>query len=90
MDWEDRARPDGFVFQQVKEQRMAQKPMAKDYPLEGSTGLKSYVQDMKAYDVTVGKNPNKRGLHNYKEAGIYCIQDLLDHRTDNPWSRVDL
>ena len=45
---------------------------------------------MKAYDVTVGKNPNKRGLHNYKEAGIYCIQDLLDHRTDNPWSRVDL
>ena len=40
--------------------------------------------------VTVGKNPNKRGLHNYKEFGIYNIQDLLDFRESTPWSRVDL
>jgi len=69
---------------------MATKPMAKDYQLTGSSGLKSYIQDMKAYDVAVGKNPNKRGLHNYKEFGIYSIQDLLDFREATPWSRVDL
>jgi hypothetical protein len=22
--------------------------------------------------------------------GIYSIQDLLDHRANNPWSKVDL
>jgi len=69
---------------------MATKPMASDYPKTGSKGLKDYIQDMKAYDVQVGKNPNKRGLHNYKEFGIYSIQDLLDFREATPWSRVDL
>jgi len=69
---------------------MAQKPMASDYPLTSSSGLKSYIQDMKSYDIAMGKNPNKRNLHNYKELGIYCIQDLLEHRDQNPWSRVDL
>ena len=69
---------------------MAQKPMAKDYQLTGSSGLKSYIADMKAYDVAVGKNPNKRGLHNYREFGIYSIQDLIDFREATPWSRVDL
>jgi len=28
--------------------------------------------------------------HVYKEMGIYSIQDLLEHREANPWSRVDL
>ena len=69
---------------------MATKPMASDYPLQGKKGLNDYIQDMKAYDVAVGKNPNKRGLHNYKEFGIYNIQDLLDFREATPWSRVDL
>ena len=69
---------------------MATKPMASDYPLQGKKGLTDYIQDMKAYDVAVGKNPNKRGLHNYKEFGIYNIQDLLDFREATPWSRVDL
>ena len=69
---------------------MATKPMASDYPKESSKGLKDYIQDMKAYDVAVGKNPNKRGLHSYKEFGIYSIQDLLDFRANTPWSRVDL
>ena len=69
---------------------MATKPQASDYPLNSKAGLVSYIQDMKAYDVQMGKNPNKRGLHNYKEFGIYCIQDLLDFRANTPWSRVDL
>ena len=69
---------------------MAQKPQASDYPLQGKKGLTDYIADMKAYDRAVGKNPNKRGLHNYKEFGIYSIQDLLDFRTNTPWSRVDL
>ena len=69
---------------------MATKPMASDYPLQGKKGLTDYIQDMKACDVSVGKNPNKRGLHNYKEFGIYNIQDLLDFRESTPWSRVDL
>ena len=69
---------------------MATKPMATDYPKNSSKGLKDYIQDMKAYDVAVGKNPNKRGYHNYKEFGIYNIQDLLDFRESTPWSRVDL
>ena len=69
---------------------MATKPMASDYPLNSKAGLVSYIQDMKAYDVSVGKNPNNRGLHNYKEFGIYNIQDLLDFRESTPWSRVDL
>ena len=69
---------------------MATKPMASDYPRNTKAGLVSYIQDMKAYDVAVGKNPNKRGLHNYKEFGIYNIQDLLDFREATPWSRVDL
>ena len=38
---------------------MAQKPMASDYPLTSSSGLKSYIQDMKSYDIAMGKNPNK-------------------------------
>ena len=69
---------------------MATKPMASDYPLQGKKGLTDYIQDMKAYDVQMGKNPNKRGLHNYKEFGIYSIQDLIDFREATPWSRVDL
>ena len=69
---------------------MAQKPQASDYPLQGKKGLTDYITDMKAYDVAVGKSPNKRGLHNYKEFGIYSIQDLIDFRTNTPWSRVDL
>ena len=83
--WENRARPDGFIFQQQKEKPMAQKPQASDY-----TDLKKYIQDKKAYAVQMGKNPNKIALHYYKEQGIYSIQDLLDHREQNPWSRVDL
>ena len=61
------------------------KPQASDY-----TDLKKYIQDKKAYAVQMGKNPNKIALHYYKEQGIYSIQDLLDHREQNPWSRVDL
>ena len=83
--WENRARPDGFIFQQQKEKQMAQKPQASDY-----TDLKKYIADKKAYAVQMGKNPNKIALHYYKEQGIYSIQDLLDHRIQNPWSRVDL
>ena len=84
--WEDCARPDGFVFQQLKEEKeMAMKPQASDY-----TDLKKYIADKKAYAVQMGKNPNKIALHYYKEQGIYSIQDLLDHREQNPWSRVDL
>ena len=61
------------------------KPMASDF-----TDLKKYVKEMQAYYVSRGKSPYKVALHVYKEAGIYSIQDLLDHRTNNPWSRVDL
>ena len=66
------------------------KPIAEDYPLNTSKGLKDYVTDMKAYDTHMGRNSNKRNIHNYKEMGIYTVQDLLDHRVNNPWSRVDL
>ena len=45
---------------------------------------------MKSYSSSVDKNPNKFELYMYKESGIYSIQDLLNHRKDNPWSRVDL
>lgn len=69
----------------TKEKPMAMKPQASDY-----TDLKKYIQDKKAYAVQMGKNPNKIALHYYKEQGIYSIQDLLDHREQNPWSRVDL
>ena len=83
--WENRARPDGFLFQIQKENKMAMKPQASDY-----TDLKKYIADKKAYAIQMGKNPNKIALHYYKEQGIYSIQDLLDHREQNPWSRVDL
>ena len=66
------------------------KPMASDYPLTGKAGLVSYIADKRQYAIEQGKNPNKVAMHYYKEAGIYCVQDLLDHRTDNPWSRIDL
>ena len=61
------------------------KPMASDY-----TDLKKYVKSMQEYYTSRGKSPYKVALHVYKEAGIYSIQDLLDHRKNNPWSRVDL
>lgn len=80
--WEDRARPDGFLFQQQKETKMAQKPMAKDY-----TDLKKYIADKKAYAIQMGKNPNKVALHYYKEQGIYSIDDLIQHNIDNPWAK---
>lgn len=80
--WEDRARPDGFLFQQHKENIMAQKPVASEY-----TDLKEYIKDKKEYARAMGKNPNKVALHYYKEQGIYSIQDLLDHREQNPWAR---
>ena len=80
--WRNRARPDGFIFQQQKEKQMAMKPQASDY-----TDLKEYIKDKKEYARAMGKNPNKVALHYYKEQGIYSIQDLLDHREQNPWAR---
>ena len=80
--WEDRARPDGFLFQQQQEKTMAQKPVASEY-----TDLKEYIKDKKEYARAMGKNPNKVALHYYKEQGIYSIQDLLDHREQNPWAK---
>jgi len=62
-----------------------QKPMASDYK-----DLKRYIADMQAYYVSQGKSPYKVAPHVYKEAGIYSIQDLLDHREANPWSRQGL
>ena len=79
--WEQRARPDGFMFQK-EESNMAQKPVASEY-----TDLKEYIKDKKEYARAMGKNPNKVALHYYKEQGIYSIQDLLDHREQNPWAR---
>jgi predicted transcriptional regulator len=62
-----------------------QKPMASEY-----TNLKSYIADMQTYYKQMGKNHYKVAPHVYKEMGIYSIQDLLEHREANPWSRVDL
>ena len=62
-----------------------QKPMAKDY-----INLKKYIKDMQSYYTAMGKSPYKVAPHVYKEMGIYSIQDLLEHREANPWSRVDL
>ena len=61
------------------------KPMASDY-----TDLKKYIKSMQEYYSSRGKSPYKVAPHVYKKAGIYSIQDLLDHRKNNPWSRVDL
>ena len=61
------------------------KPMASD-----CTDLKKYIKSMQEYYSSRGKSPYKVAPHVYKEAGIYSIQDLLEHRKDNPWSRVDL
>ena len=58
------------------------KPLAEDY-----TDLKKYVADKKIYAQQMGKNPNKVALYKYKEMGIYCIEDLLEHRKQNPWAR---
>ena len=62
-----------------------QKPMAKDY-----VNLKKYIKDMQSYYTAMGKSPYKVAPHVYKKMGIYSIQDLLEHREANPWSRVDL
>ena len=62
-----------------------QKPMAKDY-----VNLKKYIKDMQSYYTAMGKSPYKVAPHVYKEMGIYSIQDLLEHREANPWSKVDL
>lgn len=61
------------------------KPMASDY-----TNLQKYIKDMQAYYTAMGKSPYKVAPHVYKEMGIYSIQDLLEHRENNKWSRVDL
>ena len=61
------------------------KPMASDYK-----DLKKYIADMQTYYKAMGKSPYKVAPHVYKEMGIYSIQDLLEHRENNPWSRVDL
>ena len=61
------------------------KPMASDY-----IDLKNYIADMQSYYKAMGKSPYKVAPHVYKEMGIYSIQDLLEHRENNPWSRVDL
>jgi hypothetical protein len=61
------------------------KPMASDY-----TDLKKYIKSMQEYYSSRGKSPYKVAPHVYKEAGIYSIQDLLEHRINNPWCRVDL
>ena len=61
------------------------KPVASDY-----TDLKAYISDMQQYYRGMNKNPYKVAPHVYKEMGIYSISDLLEHREQNPWSRVDL
>jgi hypothetical protein len=61
------------------------KPMASDY-----IDLKNYIADMQSYYKAMGKSPYKVAPHVYKEMGIYSIQDLIEHRENNPWSRVDL
>ena len=61
------------------------KPQASDY-----TDLKLYILDMQAYYTAMGKSPYKVAPPVYRQSGIYSIQDLLDHRVDNPWSRMDL
>lgn len=62
-----------------------QKPMAKNY-----TNLKKYIKDMQAYYSAMGKSPYKVAPHVYKEQGIYSISDLLAHRENNKWSKLDL
>ena len=54
------------------------KPMASDY-----TDLKKYIKSMQEYYSSRGKSPYKVAPHVYKEAGIYSIQDLLEHRINN-------
>ena len=61
------------------------KPMASDY-----IDLKNYIADMQSYYKAMGKSPYKVAPHVYNEMGIYSIQDLIEHRENNPWSRVDL
>lgn len=61
------------------------KPMASEY-----SNLKEYIADMQTYYKQMGKNHYKVAPHVYKEMGIYSIQDLLEHRENNKWSRVDL
>ena len=61
------------------------KPMASD-----CIDLKNYIADMQSYYKAMGKSPYKVAPHVYKEMGIYSIQDLIEHRENNPWSRVDL
>ena len=61
------------------------KPMASDY-----IDLKNYIADMQSYYKAMGKSPYKVAPHVYKEMGIYSIQDLIEHRENNPWCRVDL
>ena len=63
------------------------KPMASDYC---NHELQKYIADMQQYYRDMGKNPYKVAPHVYKEMGIYSIKDLLEHRQNNPWSKVDL
>ena len=61
------------------------KPMASEY-----TDLKLYIRAMQAYYTAMGKSPYKVAPHVYKEQGIYSISDLIDHRENNKWSKLDL
>ena len=61
------------------------KPMASDY-----TDLKLYIRAMQAYYTAMGKSPYKVAPHVYKEQGIYSISDLIAHRENNKWSKLDL
>ena len=61
------------------------KPQASEY-----TDLKLYIRAMQAYYTAMGKSPYKVAPHVHKEMGIYSIQDLLEHRENKKWSRVDL
>jgi len=45
---------------------------------------------MQAYYTAMGKSPYKVAPHVYKEMGIYSISDLIDHRENNKWSKLDL
>ena len=62
-----------------------QKPLAKNY-----ADLKKYIKDMQSYYSAMGKSPYKVAPHVYKEQGIYSISDLLAHRENNKWSKLDL
>ena len=63
--------------------------MSKPDPIDYHN-LNIYIKDMKSYATQVGKNPNKFELYRYKEMGVYSVADLIQHRKDNPWSKVDL